>query len=237
MDANDILTRLALRHRPSKVEFSADSLEFLNMSYGIGGEDLILRKRLKNKLFSGEPGTYVDVGSFHPFLASNTYIFYGAGWSGICIDANPIFKDAFVQFRPRDIFVHAAVLEQPKDIYFAEHLKNTGMSSIFDDPQKIPDGFGAPVKVGALRLDAILDKYFSADRFIDFMSVDTEGADLSVLKSNDWNRFRPAFLCVEEHGVTIAELDGSPVINYLNEVGYAVFAFAPPNLFFEDTTL
>jgi hypothetical protein len=32
---------------------------------------------------------------------------------------------------------------------------------------------------------------------IDFMSVDTEGYDLQVLKSNDWNVFKPKVICVE----------------------------------------
>ena len=32
---------------------------------------------------------------------------------------------------------------------------------------------------------------------IDFFSVDTEGFDMEVLKSNDWNRFRPKAIVLE----------------------------------------
>ena len=52
------------------------------------------------------------------------------------------------------------------------------------------------------RLDDILSEYCGT-REIDFMSVDTEGLDLDVLQSNDWNRFKPRVVCVESvrHGI------------------------------------
>jgi hypothetical protein len=41
-------------------------------SYSQEGEDLILRRIFEHK----QKGFYVDVGAYHPFLFSNTYIFY-----------------------------------------------------------------------------------------------------------------------------------------------------------------
>jgi hypothetical protein len=34
---------------------------------------------------------------------------------------------------------------------------------------------------------------------IDFISIDTEGTELSVSKAVDWEAFRPKLLCVENH--------------------------------------
>ncbi|MCW5198181.1 FkbM family methyltransferase [Desulfobulbus sp. F3] len=33
---------------------------------------------------------------------------------------------------------------------------------------------------------------------IDFLSVDAEGVDLKVLKSNDWNKYRPYIVLAED---------------------------------------
>jgi hypothetical protein len=43
----------------------------------------------------------------------------------------------------------------------------------------------------------VLEENLLPDIAIDFMSIDTEGHDLSVLRSNDWERFRPKWLLVE----------------------------------------
>ena len=37
----------------------------------------------------------------------------------------------------------------------------------------------------------------SPDQPIDFFSIDVEGLDLSVLKSNNWNRYRPTYILAE----------------------------------------
>jgi hypothetical protein len=42
----------------------------------------------------------------------------------------------------------------------------------------------------------ILEQHIG-DQEIDFMSVDTEGYDLQVLQSNDWDKFAPGFVILE----------------------------------------
>jgi len=235
-DAAKYLASLGSRYRSGHASFEAQSLECINVSFSIGGEDLFLRKRLKNRLSSKEHGTYVDIGAFHPFLGSNTYVYYAGGWSGICVDANPALRDVFVQARPRDLFISGAVMEHPKDTLFARHKENTGKSSIFDDASKITSDFDQPVMVSAQRLDDILDTHLESGRYIDFMNVDTEGTELTVLRSNNWDRYRPGLLCIELHGIGLTDLADAPLVNFLGDVGYSAYALAAPNIFFEDIT-
>jgi hypothetical protein len=54
---------------------------------------------------------------------------------------------------------------------------------------------------------------------IDFCTIDTEGMDLKILKSNDWERFRPRVLCVEV-SITPAESEAESVAGFLESVGY-----------------
>jgi hypothetical protein len=57
------------------------------------------------------------------------------------------------------------------------------------------------------------------------MSVDVEGMDLAVLESNDWGRFRPVVVLVED--LEVRGIDGaarSPVAEYMTGRGYVPFA-------------
>jgi hypothetical protein len=51
------------------------------------GEDALLWK-----VFRGELGQYLYVGAQHPYLGSNTYSFYKAGWRGIAIEPRRDFN-------------------------------------------------------------------------------------------------------------------------------------------------
>ena len=235
LDAQALLKTIGLRHRTGKVSFDTQALHYLNLSFSISGEDLILRKKVRKKMLSGKPGTYVDVGALHPFDSSNTYLFYLFGWTGICIDTNPESVAWFSTWRPKDTYVHTAISQNPREMNFAQHKENVGMSRVFEPDENIPNDFGTPTKVSAVSLDSILESRFESGQVIDIMSVDVEKMDLDVLKSNDWTRFRPQYLCVEEHAAEVMNPNDSPLVKYMIDQGYKVSAVAPPNIFFDDT--
>ena len=63
-------------------------------SYAWAGEDAIAFSLLR-----GATGSYVDVGAHLPMRASNTYLFYEHGWSGVCgtgLSVDPASGLAFV---------------------------------------------------------------------------------------------------------------------------------------------
>jgi hypothetical protein len=74
--------------------------------YSQQGEDFIL------DAFFGfrSNGFFVDVGAFDGIHLSNSYIFEQRGWSGICIEAAPLYFDLCVKNRPRTRCIHAACL-------------------------------------------------------------------------------------------------------------------------------
>jgi hypothetical protein len=93
-------------------------------------------------------------------------------------------------------------------------MRNTGK------PYKIIDKITVPI----LPLSVILDRHLPAGQQIDFFSIDVEGLDLAVLKSNDWARFTPTFLLVEDTNFEIGNLKNSEVFNFLDQVGYEIKA-------------
>lgn len=197
---------------------------YATKSYSQEGEDMILRR-----LFDySEQGFYVDIGAHHPKRFSNTHCFYKIGWRGINIDALPGTKKLFDKERPRDINIEMGVsLQKGEMIYY-----------IFDDPAL--NSFDEKLSLERINttdykllkkekrpvdtLESILKTYLPQNTKIDFMSIDVEGLDLEVLKSNDWEIFRPKYLLVESLNSDMSEIAKCPIYLFLSSVDYKPFA-------------
>jgi FkbM family methyltransferase len=193
-------------------------------SYAQEGEDLILQR-----IFDQQPtGFYVDVGAHHPKRFSNTYIFYNAGWRGINVEPNPAVQRAFAVHRPRDVTVQVGVSDQPATLTYYE----------FDDPAlntfdeslmkwrlaNTPYRLVRQSNVAVERLESVLSRLLPAGQAIDFLSIDVEGLDLAVLRSNDWRRFRPTCVLVEALQSSLeGALQGEACV-FLQSQGYELFA-------------
>ncbi len=73
-------------------------------------------------------------------------------------------------------------------------------------------------------LEEIFEKHLPYGQEIDLLSVDVEGLDFQVLKSNNWRRFRPKFVLVEILGSSIKDIANSKEYKYLSGFEYEIFA-------------
>jgi len=203
-----------------------------NVCFGQDGEDLIL-----NRLLEGQAqGFYVDVGAHHPVRFSNTYLFYKRGWRGINIDAMPGSMKKFKRLRPRDINVECGVAGSAgKLMYhrFNEPALNTFDATEAQHKNKLPYRLLDTVEVAVERLDTLLGRHLPAGQQIDFLSVDVEGKDEEVLRSNDWNRYRPRFILAETLRTDMLSVGECPVVRFLCGVGYKPVGKAYNTSFFE----
>ena len=73
-------------------------------------------------------------------------------------------------------------------------------------------------------------------RKIDFLNVDAEGLDLEVLKSNDWDMWRPKIIAVEIWGDAIdyEALNLNDTYKFLCEKNYVAFSNTIHTWFFRD---
>ena len=78
----------------------------------------------------------------------------------------------------------------------------------------------------------ILQKELKGQK-IDLLSIDTEGYDLEVLKTNDWIRFRPEVIIVENENVDFDKLLEDPIYAYLQEKGYILHAYTGLSMIFK----
>lgn len=197
------------------------------ISYSQSGEDLIL-----NCIFmSKEKGFYIDVGANHPTKDSNTYFFYKKGWTGINIDALPEAMNLFRKQRKYDINIEAGIsdIEDILNFYiFKESSYNTFNEKIIDEIKKVTQ-LEDVKKISVKPLCSILSQLNISS--IDFMSVDVEGLDLNILRSNDWNNFRPKVVLVEDLSFGI-DISNNSIYEYLHTLGYVYFCKTVTNAFY-----
>lgn len=206
-------------------------------SYSQSTEDLVLDKLIGYK----RTGFYVDVGAYDPVWLSNTMRFYRRGWRGINIEPNPVQWKKFKESRPHDTNLNLGVgprsgtltyysVDPPTLSTFSGHVAQnyvrSGLQILSSD------------KIPVQPLSKIFSKY-AAGRRIDFMSLDVEGFEMDVLKSNDWQLYRPDFLCVEtasEDGDKKKTKTIKTVLHtYLSGIGYTLVSDNGLNSFYANT--
>jgi FkbM family methyltransferase len=207
---------------------------FVHLAYSQDGEDMILRRLFERQAL----GFYVDVGAHHPYRFSNTCYFYRRGWRGINIDPNPDAIKAFRRYRPSDINVCVGVSDTAGVFSFHrfnEPALNTFDAALATERARLPDYRLLETKsVPVRRLDDLLTEYLPRDQEIDFLSIDVEGLDLAVLRSGDWNRFRPSILLVEAHERTVSAIESDPINIFAVAAGYRLIAKTLNTLIYED---
>lgn len=210
---------------------------FSEFSYAQEGEDMILSGICENLdiVQEGEMGFYVDIGAHHPLRFSNTYHFYQKGWNGINIDAMPNSMNLFKTFRVRDINLEIPIsdtVEEMNFYSFKEGAFNTFDSKIAELRIACNEKIDQIYKLTPRTLESVLDEFLPKNQVITFMSVDVEGSDMHVLRSNNWNKYKPKIVLVEDEEFDFVNYNKSKVFNYMTEIGYVLKSKTRRNLFF-----
>ena len=207
---------------------------FAVKSYSQEGEDMILR-RIFDKV---KTGFYIDVGAYHPKKYSNTYYFYKLGWRGINIDAMPESMEKFKNIRPRDINIEVPISSKKQILtYYAfnEPALNSFNKEISYE-RNGKDGYKIIFEkdIETATLSEVIEKNIPSNiKEISFLSIDVETLDFDVLQSNNWEKYRPLVVLIEDIFFDINNLASSNIYNYLKERGYDFFAKTVNTHFFK----
>ena len=142
----------------------------------------------------------------------------------------PHSMDQFKTLRPKDINLEIPISDIEEELtffMFNQPYLNTFDSSLLNEHLNYPGiKLEKEIKLKTKRLETILDEYLSKlnSSKIDFFSIDVEGWDLRVLKSNNWELYRPEYILVEELFTNIIETLDGEIANYLKTVGYQLIA-------------
>ena len=194
--------------------------------YAQGGEDAIV-SNIFNYVCPTQKGFYIDVGAYHPFKHSNTYLLHKAGWRGLNIDPRPGSKALFDKYRPRDINVEAGIAategsmtyyivgdDSTMNSFSSENLASLGMLD------KVVRTIDVPVHT----LSSILSNHPEIEK-IDYLNIDAEGFETEVLSGLDSSSIRPSIVSLEQNAVfTLNDVLTSETCKFLSARGYTPIA-------------
>jgi FkbM family methyltransferase len=164
------------------------------LTYAQNFEDVMLAR-----LFGEQSsGFYIDIGAWHPTELSVTKYFYDLGWFGINVE--PIRKqyELFAAERPRDVNLCFAVTDRKGSLRFYECTSSTELSTI--DNARAEALAKERYKIISYDVDAVTPGEifaYSGGKIVDFLKIDVEGCEERILRSVDWQSFRPRVLVVE----------------------------------------
>lgn len=151
-------------------------------------------------------GFFVEFGALDGIQDSNTYLLEKEfGWTGILAEPANIFRSKLADNRSSIVDHRAVAGSSGQILEFKETMTQLGFSGLIDyfDPNDMhavrrKESLGEIYSVTTVSLNDLLSEH-NAPKIIDYMSVDTEGSELSILENFDFNKHQINLLTVEHN--------------------------------------
>ena len=170
-------------------------------SYSQLNQDLEVLKLYNNK----SNGFFVDIGASDGIELSNTYLLETMyNWKGICVEPIPMKFYSLCRNRLHSRCYRDTVYsESDKQITIDSCNSATLLSDISDNVNDHKDAVNQPntqITVNTITLTYLLD-VTNSPTFIEYLSLDTEGSELEILKSVDFQKYTFGAIDVEHNYV------------------------------------
>jgi FkbM family methyltransferase len=164
---------------------------------------------LYNKFFKDiKNGFYVDIGAHDGKTSSNTLFFDKLGWKGVCVE--PIY-DRFLELEKNRTSKNYNCVISDIDSEYVDFCKIDGYAEMLSG---IVENYTESHKKRILNecknhkckkeKIKIKNEKFSniiKEKFINFLSVDTEGGEEEILDSINFNEYNIDVICFEDNNV------------------------------------
>jgi FkbM family methyltransferase len=178
------------------------------------GEDKLLFEHFTEK----RTGFYVEVGALDGIYVSNTFFFEQIGWQGVLIEPIAEAANKCAQRRPRSQVVCCAAVapDSPAEIEFevVEGWEALSAPSLNRERLHEYEPQVRKITVQAKTLDTILQEANASQ--IDFLTIDVEGHEWSVLQGFTISRWRPTIVIIERWG----SLPDDKIMDYMHKNNY-----------------
>ena len=190
-------------------------IDYLNLSKSQLRQDLFVLSEMNFK----KNGFFVDFGATNGFDLSNSYLLETKfNWNGILAEPAKYWHDELRRNRKVNIDTDCVWFETGKELLFND-VDDAKLSTI--DQFLKNDQYGhlrkkrKQYKVKTISLNDLLDKY-SAPELMDYLSIDTEGSELEILKSFNFDKYKfKVITCEHNHNDNREKL-----YNLLSQNGY-----------------
>jgi FkbM family methyltransferase len=169
------------------------------VNYSQLGQDLEIIKKYNHK----KGGFFLEIGASDGIQMSNTYLLEKHyDWKGICVEPIPHKYELLCKNRPNSFCSNEAVYnESDKEVVFdiANNCNMaSGISEHIDCHRDYVNSNKTTIVVRTITMNDLLEKY-GAPRFIEYLSLDTEGSEYEILKATDFDKYTFGYIDVEHN--------------------------------------
>eukprot|EP01083_Nonionella_stella_P031395 85981_1 len=190
------------KERPLSPRKWSTSKKILNKTYSQKNQDRGMYYRYFQNMDS--PGTFIELGANDGTSMSNTKLYEDdLGWSGLCIEGDPVLFKSLKQNRPNCTNVHAIITDKPGNVtwkYAAGHQTGlvqaiSGNDTLIKEFSRFPVG-GTTIVKGTPLVDMLREHNI---HHVDFFSLDVDGAECTLLKTIDFRKVDVRTFLIETH--------------------------------------
>lgn len=158
----------------------------------------------------------MEIGGADGLVGSNTYLLERLGWEGLIVEPARVWHDALEHNRACLKDFRAVFSESGLELEFIEEGELSTLVRHKNHDYHRRSGPSYTVETVSPS-----DLFIEHDcpEFIDFLSLDTEGSELEILRSIDFERYRFGLICVEHNYTPNRQL----IEEYLKNKGYKIF--------------
>jgi len=173
-----------------------------------------LDKKLDDLFQQKDNGFFIELGANDGLTQSNTAMLeFMRGWKGILIEPSPSAYELCKVNRPGSITLNYACVSNE---YTDKSVKGDFNGKLMSSVDGLRLQSEKTIDVAAITLESILDKY-AAYKNINFLSLDTEGYELNILKGLNLDKYRPQYMLIE-----IYSKDYKEIYDYLESKQYTL---------------
>jgi FkbM family methyltransferase len=203
---------LSILKHPNKL------VNYVSKSNSQARQDLFVISELDFK----ENGYFLEIGAMDGLSGSNTYMLEKHfAWNGILVEPSRTYAEVIPKNRRCDFDSNAVWKHSGEKLSFTD-LGKTGLSTLSDF---VSEGIHGSLRenstsdvyeVSTISLADLLRKY-NAPKIIDYLSIDTEGSELDILASFDFDSYEITLLTVEHN---YNNLQRESIFTLLTNAGY-----------------
>jgi FkbM family methyltransferase len=147
-------------------------------------------------------GFFIEVGANDPIDGSLTWLLEQNGWRGILVEPQSRLYPLLKSRRTGSVAVQAACTAPEKrgmaDLHIPEDKLNP-FATLAPNVDDFSVQYERTEKTEAITLDEVIERA-GQGRKVDFVSIDTEGTELDVLRGFTVEKHRPGLILVEDKG-------------------------------------
>lgn len=192
-------------------------------SYSQYGEDTVLKNLIGNN------GYFLEIGSYHPYIFSNTRFLVERGWCGCYVDGSSSAIERFIEEykNNNNIQIVNSLIGDKNDLIEFYDSIGDGISTTDIKHKNMWESTGSPFrKIYSNMIN--FDKLLSVlPETVDFINIDVEGQSAYLATLIDYNKVNTKVVCIE-HDNAIEYL-----INHMKNYNFEYFWSNSCNIIFK----